>query len=123
MLLLIMFKAVMGASLRIWYAQMNEECAYNTTIYPICIGRKVDTISDLHNRVVKIKHHAVNKEVWGLHISDNKKELQSSSLIATQNEQSAEENSKLTNKLIGWVLMPTLIVLLAWFARHDIDKV
>ena len=60
-----------------------------------CVGRKVDTISDLHTRVVKIKHQ---KLVWGL-LNDNKKELQSSSSIATQNEQSAEE--KLANKLIG----------------------
>ena len=84
-----------------------------------CVGCKVDTVSDLQTRVVRIKHQLTKKFEVG--ISDIKKELQSSNSIAARNEQLAEE--KLANKLIGWVVIPTLIVLLAWFVHHDMDKV
>ena len=33
----------------------------------------------------------------------------------------AEE--KLANRLIGWVLIPVLIVFVSWFVRHDMDKI
>jgi len=84
-----------------------------------CVGRKVDDISDLQTQVVKIKHQLTKK--FEVSMRGIRKELQSTNSIAVHNELLAEE--ELSNKLIGWVLIPILIVLVAWFIRHDMNKI